>query len=133
MILVLGRGDDMDSVLTSIKKLLGIEETDTNFDIDIMIYINGALMSLNQLGVGPETGFTITDKTVEWADFIGDRIDIELVKSYVYLKVRMIFDPPANSFVIDAMKTQAAELEWRINIQIENAAYIPEVVVEEEV
>jgi len=107
------------SILTSIKKLLGLDDLYTQFDTDITIYINSVLMSLTQLGVGPVEGFFITDKTVTWPDFIGQRKDLEAVKSFVYLKVRLIFDPPTSSFVVDAITRQIAELEWRINIQAE--------------
>ena len=109
----------MDSILTSIKKLLGIEETYTYFDTDIIIYINSAIMSLTQLGVGPSTGFVISDSSQTWTNFIGERTDIESIKSYIYLKVRLIFDPPANAFVNESMIRQITELEWRLNVQSE--------------
>lgn len=109
----------MDSILTSIKKLLGIEETYEHFDQDIVMHINTAIMGLTQLGVGPATGFTISNKDKTWKDFIGDSILLEGVKTYIYLKVRLIFDPPATSFVVDAINRQIQELEWRLNIQAE--------------
>jgi hypothetical protein len=107
----------MDSILTSIKKLLGIEEDYIQFDPDIIIFINSALMSLNQLNVGPETGYAITDSSQTWESFIGDRQDIEAIKTYVYLKTRIMFDPPANAFVIEAFERQIKEFEWRLLIQ----------------
>jgi hypothetical protein len=110
------------SILTSIKKLLGLEEDDTHFDSDIVIYINSAFMSLTQLGIGPSTGFTIEDVSSEWKDFIGTRTDIEGVKTLIYLKTRLIFDPPQTSFVLDAIKNQITELEWRLNIQVEGVS-----------
>lgn len=109
----------MVSILTSIKKLLGIEEDYTQFDADIIPHINTALMTLNQLGVGPENGFAIQDKTTVWTDFIGPRTDIEAIKTFVYFKTRLAFDPPQNSFLVEAIKQQITELEWRINIQAE--------------
>jgi hypothetical protein len=110
----------MESILTSIKKLLGIEASDTSFDNDIVMFINGALSNLTQLGVGPSTGYKITGATEVWTAFLGTtRFDLESVKSYVYLKVRLIFDPPQVSYLVDAIKTQIAELEWRINVQVE--------------
>jgi hypothetical protein len=109
----------MESILTSIKKLLGIEESYEYFDSDIIIYINSALMSLAQIGIGPINGFTISDKTTIWNDFIGDRKDLEAIKTYIYLKVRIMFDPPQIGYLIDAIKDQITELEWRLNIQVE--------------
>lgn len=109
----------MESILTSIKKMLGIEPDFTHFDNDIVIYINSALMVLNQLGVGPEAGFIITGNTEIWKDFLFDRTDLEAIKTYIYLKVRLVFDPPTNSFLVDAIEKQISELEWRINIQSE--------------
>ena len=111
----------MDSILTSIKKLLGIAEDYTHFDIDIIMHINTVLMVLTQLGVGPEEGFTITDKGDEWGDFISeDDLRFEGVKTYVYLKVRQVFDPPASSAVMEAMNRSIGELEWRLNVAAES-------------
>lgn len=107
----------MESILTSIKKLLGITEEYAHFDNDIIMHINSVFMTLNQLGIGPEEGFSITSDEATWTDFLGNTKNLEAVKTYVYLKVRMIFDPPASSYVLDAMKNQATELEWRLNIQ----------------
>lgn len=109
----------MESILTSIKKLLGIEPEDTHFDSDIIMSINMAFMSLNQLGIGPETGFVITGKDEVWTDLIGARKDVEAVKTHIYLKVRLVFDPPASGFLIDAIERQIKESEWRINIQVD--------------
>lgn len=111
----------MDSILTEIKKLLGIEEDDTSFDKDIILDINTVFMILNQLGVGPVSGFRILDKQATWTSFLGTRIDIEGIKTYIYLKVRLMFDPPQAGPLIDAIKNQIAELEWRLNIQAETA------------
>lgn len=109
----------MGSILTSIKALLGIEEHDPHFDRDIIMNINGALMTLNQLGVGPQEGFVITSEQQTWASLLGTRKDLEGIKMYVYLKTRLTFDPPQNSFLVDAIKQQITELEWRINVQAE--------------
>lgn len=108
-----------ESILTSIKKLIGTAEADISFDTDIIMNINSALMSLQQLGVGPETGFYISSSEDLWTDLLADRIDLEAVKIYVYLKVKLVFDPPQNSFLVEAIKNQLVELEWRINIQAE--------------
>lgn len=110
----------MDSILESIKKLLGIDSEYTVFDTDIIIHINSAFMILNQLGVGPKEVFEITGKDETWDSFLGDRlIDLSAVKSYIYLKVRSMFDPPTNSFAVDAMDRQIKEYEWRLNVQAE--------------
>lgn len=103
----------MESILTSIKKLLGIVEADTSFDVDIIIYINAAFAVLTQLGVGP-IGFSITDKNDSWSDFMGDDTRYELAKSYVFLKVKTIFDPPASSTVAEAYKQMISEYEFRL-------------------
>lgn len=109
----------MDSILISIKKLLGIEAEYTQFDQDIILNINSALMGLNQLGVGPKAGFLITGDSEIWVNFIGDRTDLAAIKIYVYLKTRLVFDPPGTSFLIEAIERQIKELEWRINSQVE--------------
>ena len=115
----------MESILTSIKKLLGPEEDYTHFDTDIMIHINSALMTLNQLGVGPETGLFITGAGETWTSLIGNRKDIEGIKTYIYLKVRLIFDPPTSGFLIDAIERQISEFEWRLNIQMDKPVTEP--------
>lgn len=104
-----------ESILDSIKNMLGINEEDTNFDRELIIYVNGALMIMSQLGVGAD-GYLISGRENTWKDFIGDREDLELVKSAVYLRVRLIFDPPQNSFLVDAINKQIAEYDWRIEI-----------------
>lgn len=105
------------SILLSIKKLLGIEESYEAFDVDIQIHINSAFSTLHQLGVGPVEGFYITGKEETWEDFIQEKANIEQVKSYVYIKVRLLFDPPSNSFALDSLANQAKEFEWRLNVQ----------------
>lgn len=97
--------------------MLGIEPEDTGFDDEIILYINGALMIMNELGVGPKEGFVVTDNTQTWHDFIGDGIDLELVKTDVYLRVRLVFDPPQNSFLVSNMQDQIKEYDWRIEVQ----------------
>lgn len=105
----------VESILDSIKQMLGSESEDTNFDRELIIYINGALMVINQLGVGPN-GYRITGKENTWAELMGDRTDLELVKTNVYLRVRLIFDPPQNSFLVSAIKEQITEYDWRIEM-----------------
>lgn len=109
----------MESILTSIKKLLGIEENYEHFDQDIIIHINSTLMILTQLGVGPSKGFMIYDKNSLWSDFIANDAEIEAVKTYTYLKVKLLFDPPLSSSVIESINRSISELEWRINIIVD--------------
>lgn len=108
------------SILTSIKKLLGIPEDYEEFDQDIIMHINSVFMVLNQLGVGPAKGFIITDLSSTWSDYIKDTDNIETVKSYVYLKVRLMFDPPTNSALIENINKLIAEYEFRLNVQAES-------------
>lgn len=109
----------MDSILTSIKKMLGITEEYEHFDQDIIMHINAVFMILNQLGVGPSEGFSIHDKHAIWSDFVSDMNKIEAVKSYMYLKVKLLFDPPLSSSVVESIKNQINELEWRLNIAVD--------------
>lgn len=109
----------MDSILTSIKNLLGIVEECTDFDQIIIMHINSVFSILNQLGVGPAAGFSIEDDSAVWSDFIGNDSRLSDVKSFVYLKVRMLFDPPLSSAVAESMNRLASELEWRINVTVD--------------
>lgn len=109
-----------ESILTSIKKLLGIPEDYEHYDADIIMHINSVFMILNQLGVGPSNGFSITDKTAVWSNFISDNDNLEAVKSYVYMKVRLLFDPPLSSAVMECMNRMIGELEWRLNSEAES-------------
>ena len=110
----------MESILTSIKKLLGMTEDYTAYDDQIIIHVNSVFMILTQLGVGPEDGFAIKDKEAAWNDFVSDETKLELVKSYVYLKVKLLFDPPSNSSVIESINRQINEFEWRLNVKAES-------------
>ena len=107
------------SILTSIKKLLGIFEEDVSFDQDITIHINAVFMVLNQLGIGPLRSFHISDETETWDQFLTVNEDFGAIKSYMYLKVRLVFDPPTNSFLVEAIKNQISEYEWRLLAQSE--------------
>ena len=109
-----------ESILTSIKNLLGIPEDYEHYDADIIMHINSVFMILNQLGVGPSNGFSITDKTAVWGNFISDNDNLEAVKSYVYMKVRLLFDPPLSSAVMECMNRMIGELEWRLNSEAES-------------
>lgn len=116
----------MESILISIKKLLGISEEYDHFDSHIIVHINSVFSILTQLGVGPVAGFSIKDETAVWTDFIPDNPKLESVKSYVYFKVKLLFDPPLSSAVIESMNRMIAELEWRINIAAEAEEKIEE-------
>lgn len=108
------------SILKSVKKMLGLGADYTPFDMDVIIHINTVMMFLNQLGVTKAKGFMIEDDSVVWTDVLEDRFDLEAIKTYIYLRVRLIFDPPTSSFVLESMQKQINELEWRINVQVEN-------------
>lgn len=105
-----------DSILNNTKKILGIAEDYNAFDPDIIIHINSVFSVLHQLGIGPDNGFMIEDASVTWNDFIGNDNRLNAVKTYVYLRVRILFDPPTTSYLINAMNEQCRELEWRINV-----------------
>lgn len=111
----------MESILTSIKKMLLLSEEYTQFDPDIIMHINTAFMNLTQIGVGPSTGFYIEDKSTEWSDFITDTAKLQAVKTYIYLKVRLVFDPASlGSATLSAYERQIQELEWRLNLVAES-------------
>lgn len=105
----------MDSILTSVKKMLGIASDYSHFDADIIMHINSVFMILHQLGVGPSEGFSISSDVETWDEFTNDDLTIESVKSYMYLKVGLLFDPPTSSNVLEARNRLAGELEWRLN------------------
>lgn len=109
----------MDSILDSVKKVLGISAEYTVFDPDIIMHINTAFFTLSQLGVGPEGGFLISSKDDTWDSYISEQSNLEAVKSYVYLRVRILFDPPSSSYVLTSMENQIKELEWRLNVEVD--------------
>jgi len=106
-----------NSILLSTKKILGLSDSYTAFDLDVITHINAAFSVLNQLGIGPVEGFFIEDGEALWDDFTieGTYPQLGLIKTYIFLKVRMLFDPPNTSFLIEAMNKQIAEYEWRLN------------------
>ena len=106
----------MESMLTSIKKMLGIAEEYTQFDADLIMHINSVLSILTQIGVGPSEGFAIEDDVAVWTDFVPANPKLELIKSYTYMKVKLIFDPPLSSSVIESLNRLTSELEWRIQV-----------------
>ena len=109
-----------ESILISIKKLLGITKDYKNFDTDIITHINTVFLNLNQLGVGPVDGYFIEDDKNTWNEYIGDVKNLNAVKTYIYLKVKLMFDPPASSAVMEANKQMINELEWRLNAEAES-------------
>ena len=111
----------MESILTSIKKLLGIEEDYEHFDADIIMHINSVFMILTQLGVGPKEGFIIEDDSTTWEEYLpeADLVKLSAVKSFIHLKVRLLFDPPSSSAVIESTNKLLSELEWRLNVAAE--------------
>lgn len=112
------------SILTNTKKVLGVDEGYTAFDADILMHINSAFSTLNQIGIGPEAGFAIEDAVPTWSAFLGNDLRLNSVKLYVYLRARVIFDPPSTSFVLAALKEQIQELEWRLNVQRESTGWV---------
>ena len=110
----------MESILTSIKKLLGVGDDYDHFDPDIIMHINSVFMDLTQMGVGPSEGFSIEDDIPEWIDFIPDTKKLQAVKSYIYLRVKLLFDPPSSSAVMEAMNRDIQRYEWRLNVAAES-------------
>ena len=108
-----------ERILTSIKKLLGITEDYQHFDQDLIMHINSVLMTLTQIGVGPVGGMLITDDSTTWEEFAGEVTDLGGIQSYVYLKVKLLFDPPQTSSVAEAINRQINELEWRLNFVVD--------------
>lgn len=109
----------MDSILTSIKKMLGIDADYSPFDMDIIMHINAVFVVLRQLGAGPEEGFSIAGNTETWSNYSTDTILLNIVRPYIYLKVRLAFDPPQASSAVESTKEMIAELEWRINVHVD--------------
>ena len=118
----------MESILTSIKKMLGITEEDTVFDADIIMHINSVFMTLAQLGVGPSEGFYIEDDSSEWTDFVSDLSKIQAIKSYIFLRVKLLFDPGSiGSSTLASYERMIQELEWRLNVAVESKEAIIDV------
>lgn len=116
----------MNSILNSIKKVLNISPEHTSFDEDIIMHINSVFMILTQLGVGPSEGFSISNDEATWEQFISDVHKIQAVKSYMYLKVRMLFDPPSSSAAMAATERQINEFEWRLTNNYSNSESVRE-------
>ena len=112
----------MESILTSIKKLLGIAEEYEHFDADLIMHINSVFTVLTQLGVGPSEGFAIEDAKATWNEFLPDGLILQSVKSYIYLKVKLLFDPPSSSAVMESTNKMISEFEWRLNVAAESTS-----------
>lgn len=111
-----------DSILMTIRKLVCGNANADHFDTDLLVHINTCFSILNQLGVGPENGFVVTDETQSWSSYIADNRVLNMVKTYVTLKIKVVFDPPLTSSVLEAMNKQISELEWRLNVAVDPAA-----------
>lgn len=127
-----------DSILNSTKKTLGIAEEYTAFDVDIVMHINSVLSTLNDLGIGPENGFMIEDDSSTWSDFIGNDPRLNSVKTYTYLRVRLLFDPPSTQYMVAAYQEQIKEQEWRLSVRRERDSWTdpdpdPVLILDEEV
>ena len=108
-----------DSILMTIRKLICGNPYADHFDTDLLVHINACFSILNQLGVGPENGFVVTDETQSWSSYIADNYILNMVKTYVTLKVKKIFDPPLTSSVLEAMDKEISQLEWRLNVAVD--------------
>jgi hypothetical protein len=112
-----------DSILASTKKNLGLSDDYDAFDLDVIMHINSVFTVLSQLGIGPANGFRIEDRSTTWDDFIGDDVNRDSVKTYMFLRVKLYFDPPGTSFHIAAIEKQIEELGWRLNVQREGESW----------
>lgn len=113
-----------ESILNSTKKILGIDADYTVYDLDVMTFINSAFGTLHQLGIGPVDGFAIIDASSEWVDFLGADKRLNAVKQYVFLKVKLMFDPPDTGYLVSAYEKQILEHEWRLNVVREGDAWV---------
>jgi hypothetical protein len=112
-----------DSILDSTKRTLNLAPDYTPFDETVILYINAVFSTLNQLGIGPDAGFMIQDNTALWSSYLEGDLRLNNVKAYMYLRVRLLFDPPTTSYHVDALNAQVEELAWRINVQRESVAW----------
>ena len=110
-----------DSILMTIRKLVCGNPYADHFDTDLLVHINACFSILNQLGVGPENGFVVTDETQSWSSYSDNDRVLNMVKTYVTLKVKNIFDPPLTSSVLEAMDKEISQLEWRLNVAVDPA------------
>jgi hypothetical protein len=116
-----------NSILTSTKQILNISAAYTNFDLDIITHINSTFSIISQLGIGPDGGYMITDASSHWSELAISNDQLNIIKTYVFLRVRMLFDPPTSGFLLDAMKQQISEYEYRLSYLREATQPIPTV------
>ena len=114
--------EESASILGTVRALIVGEEDSDDFDTDLIVHINSMFNFLTQCGVGPEEGFSISDDSAVWSDFVEDK-KLNMVKTYITLKTRLVFDPPTSSFVLSAMKEDVAEIEWRLKEQAEEGIF----------
>lgn len=114
-----------NSIFDTIKESLGIDVANTEYDTEVKMHINSALSTLTQLGVGPRAGFTVKDKEDRWVEFIGLNSQLNAVQTYVHLRCKLLFDPPGQGFVVTSIKQQIEELEWRLNVTVDNEIHPP--------
>lgn len=112
------------SIMDDVKHMLGLLPAETAFDSDVMIHVNTIFTTLHQLGVGSDEGFMIEDNSTQWDEFITDD-RLNGIKSYMFLRAKLLFDPPQVGFVIASMDRQIAELEWRIRLEAEEQVLSP--------
>jgi hypothetical protein len=113
---------DQDTILETTKRQCNIDSEDTSYDLEIITHINTVFFILQQLGIGPAMGFSLIDGTEKWSEFVGAD-GINAVRTYMGLRVKMLFDPPATGPATEAMERQAAQLEWRLNIHMEGVRW----------
>lgn len=124
--------NSMEGILSTIKKLLGVSNEDVSFDVDILVYINTTLSTLSQLGLVEADKHPIISPSDIWYDLLGSRTDLEMVKTYIHLSTKMMFDPPPNSAAIEAINRKIAELEWRIaNLETNKGVIVSEPIITE--
>jgi len=114
----------VNSILTSVKKMLGVVEDNVDFDDELILHINSVFPTLNQLGIGPENGFMIEDDTATWDQFLGDNLLLNDAKTYIFLRVKLLFDPAQTSYLIDALNKRADEIAWRMNVVRETTEWV---------
>jgi hypothetical protein len=116
------------SILDDVKKILGLSSDYTAFDVDVILHINSVLATVTQLGIGPTAGMTVLDATTQWSELLGADNQLNSAKTYVALRVRLLFDPPTSSYAIKAMEDQIREFEWRISTYREGLSWVSPIV-----
>jgi hypothetical protein len=116
-----------DSILQDVKQMVGQEWDDTSYDLDIKTHINSVFLDLQQLGVGPSDGFEIQDASTKWDAYLGSNKNLNAVKSYIYIRVRLLFDPPTNSFLVQSLEKQVEKMEWRLQVEMD-PPFVPTVI-----